>query len=240
MLRVLITAGGSGIGRTIAKTFLEAGSRVHVGDISAEAISAMNRQHRNVRSVGADLCTTTVCDCSEAADVERLFADAEENMGGVDVLVNCAGISGPVGEIEGVSLADWQRTLDVNMTANFLCTQRAVPYLKRQKRGAIISLSSTAGLMGCPRRVPYAAAKWALIGMTKSLAMELGPHNIRVNAVCPTSTDGPRIDRVIDEAALRLGTTPDQVRDAWTSQVGGTPACGAAGIQENFSFFFSQ
>jgi NAD(P)-dependent dehydrogenase (short-subunit alcohol dehydrogenase family) len=207
---VLITAGAQGIGRATADAFLASGARVHIADCNEDAVAEYLAPGR---------ATGTVADCSDKAHVDAVFQDALHSLGGIDVLVNCVGIPGPVCPVEEVALEDWQRTLQVNLDSALLCSQRAVAHMKYQGRGAIISLSSTAGLMGCPRRVPYAAAKWALIGMTKSLAMELGPHGISVNAVCPTSTDGPRIDRVIAAASETLGTTPEAVRHAWKAQV---------------------
>jgi len=210
---VIITAGASGIGRATAEAFLAGGARVHVCDSNAIALAEMTSINTHER------LTATVADCSNQNDVDRLFADAQQALGRMDVLVNSVGISGPVADAENVSIEDWKRTIDVNLTSTFLCCKAVIPSMKRERSGAIINISSTAGLMGCPRRTPYASAKWALIGFTKSLAIELGPYNIRANAVCPTSVDGPRIERVINEAAEELGSSSEEVRASWESQV---------------------
>ena len=133
--------------------------------------------------------------------VDRLFDDVRSKLGGLDVLVNNAGIAGPTGKIEDLSLADWRRTLDVDLTGQFLCARRAVPMLKQAGGGAIINMSSAAGRFGYAFRTPYAAAKWGVIGLTQSLAKELGPSNIRVNAILPGVIKGPRMEKVIRDRA---------------------------------------
>ncbi|MDP4822729.1 MAG: SDR family oxidoreductase, partial [Aestuariivirgaceae bacterium] len=137
-------------------------------------------------------------------------------LGGVDILINNAGIAGPVGPVESLSLEGWQQTLAINLNAQFLTCKNVVPVMKTQKSGAIINMSSTSGLYGVGLRSPYVAAKWAVIGFTKSLAIELGPHNIRANAICPGSVEGERIDRVVKAEAAQRGITPQAVRDEYT------------------------
>jgi NAD(P)-dependent dehydrogenase (short-subunit alcohol dehydrogenase family) len=188
-LRVLVTAGGSGIGRAIAGAFAECGARVHICDVSEEALTHCAKELPTVSS--------TVADVSAEADVERLFQDVRRSLGGLDVLVNNAGIAGPTGGIEQISPNDWRRTIDVNLNGQYYCTRLAVPMLRESKDGAIINLSSLAGRLGFPNRTPYAASKWAVIGLTKSLAIELGPAGIRVNAILPGIVEGPRQEGVI-------------------------------------------
>ena len=208
--RVLITAGASGLGRAMSEGFLAAGARVHVCDIDPEALS---------------LCQTDLpdlsCSLADVAlpdEVERLFADADSALGGLDVLVNNAGIAGPTALAEDCRPKDWTRTLAVNLDGAFLCIRQAIPRLKQAGGGVILNMSSTAGLHGCPQRAPYVASKWALIGLTKTLAMELGPHGIRVNALCPGSVEGPRIDRVIAADAASRGVAPEEVRRQYQRQ----------------------
>jgi NAD(P)-dependent dehydrogenase (short-subunit alcohol dehydrogenase family) len=160
----------------------------------------------------------TRADVSDPAQVERLFQEVEAQMGGLDILVNNVGVSGPTAAVDEVSIADWQSTLAVNLNSHFYCMRKAVPLLKAAGGGSIVSISSTAGLMGYPMRAPYAASKWALIGLTKTLAMELGEFNIRVNAVCPGSVEGPRMDRVIAAEAKARNITEDTVRDGYQRQ----------------------
>jgi NAD(P)-dependent dehydrogenase (short-subunit alcohol dehydrogenase family) len=153
-----------------------------------------------------------VADVSDEAQVQSLFKAATEKLGGLDVLVNMAGVAGPTANLEDISLADWRRCLAINLDGAFLCAKAAIPHLKRNQSGCIINMSSNAGLFGFPRRSPYASAKWALRGLTKTLAQELGPSGIRVNCICPGAVEGDRIDRVIAAEALKTNRSADDVR----------------------------
>jgi NAD(P)-dependent dehydrogenase (short-subunit alcohol dehydrogenase family) len=194
--RVLITAGAGGIGRVMAQTFADAGAKVHICDVVQTAIE---------ETVNALRVTATVCDVSDRRQVERLFADARKHLGGLDVLVNNAGIAGPTGKVEEIAVEDWERCIAVDLNGMFYCTRLAVPMLKAAGGGSIVNLSSAAGRLGFPFRTPYAAAKWGVVGFTKSLSMELGTDNIRVNAIQPGVVEGERIDRVIAAKAKALG-----------------------------------
>ncbi len=209
--RVLITAAAAGIGRVVAERFHAAGARVHICDNDevalAEAIVALP-------GLGA-----TLADVSDATQVEQLFGQAAASLGGLDVLVNNAGISGPVAPVEEISIDDWRATLAVNLDGAFHCARHAVPLLKATAGGSIVNMSSTAGLFGYALRSPYVASKWALIGFTKSLATELGPYGIRVNAICPGSVEGDRIERVMAAEAAARGVTTEAVREEWHSSM---------------------
>ena len=209
--RVVVTAAAQGIGRAIAEAFLAAGARVHVCDLEAARLNAF----RDAESAFG----TTVADVAAPSEVARLFAEAEDRLGGLDVMINNAGIAGPVGPVEDCAIEDWRRTIAVGLDGAFHCLRHAVPLLKATGAGSIINISSTAGLMGYPLRAPYTAAKWALVGLTKSLAVELGPFGIRVNAICPGSVDGPRMGRVIAAEAEVRGHTPEQVRESYLRNV---------------------
>ena len=211
--KVLVTAGASGIGESIAKGFFQRGASVHVVDVDPEAIKQFqtNFPKDSVR------CTTA--DVSNEQLVKDVFASQVENLGGIDVLINCAGIKGPTGAVEDILLRDWQRCIEVNLQGTFLCSKYAVPHMKEQKSGSIINLSSTAGWHGYPLRSPYASAKWAVIGFTKSLAMELGPFGVRANAICPGTVDGARMDQVISDEASAKGLSEAQVREGYTKGV---------------------
>ena len=200
--RVLVTAGATGIGLATAEAFLREGARVHVCDVDEAGLARLR-----------DRMTTTVCDVSDAAAVARLYDDVAASLGGLDALVNNAGIAGPTAPCEDVALADWERTIAVNLTGQFLCAQRAIPLLKASANGSIANLSSAAGRFGFPNRTPYSASKWAVIGFTKSLSMELGPFGIRVNAICPGAVAGERIERVFASKAQLRGVPVDHVRD---------------------------
>ncbi len=187
-LRVLVTAGASGIGLATARAFAREGARVYLCDVDATALGAI--------ALSDPALQQTQCDVADPIAVAKLFETATAALGGLDVLVNNAGIAGPTAACEDVDLAEWQRTLAVNLTGQFLCAQRAIPWLKASHNASIANLSSAAGRFGFPLRTPYAASKWGVIGLTKSLSIELGPYGVRVNAICPGSVAGPRIDAV--------------------------------------------
>jgi len=203
-LRVLITAAATGIGRVMAETFLANGARVHICDVNSEALAA-------TQAALPDL-STSLADVSNPTQVDRLFYEAAAFLGGLDVLINNAGIAGPTAPVEEITPEQWNQTMAIDINGHFYCTRRAVPLLKAAGGGLIVNMSSAAGLFGFPNRTPYAAAKWAVIGFTKSLAMELGSHNIRVNAICPGIVEGERQDRVIAAKAKAEGKTTDEVR----------------------------
>jgi NAD(P)-dependent dehydrogenase (short-subunit alcohol dehydrogenase family) len=208
--RAVVTAAATGIGRVIAETLVANGARVHICDLNETALAACRDA---LPTIGA-----TRADVANEAEVDRLFDEALAHLGGIDLLVNNAGIAGPTAAVETISLAQWEETLAVNITGQFLCTRRATPHIKAAGGGLIVNLSSAAGLFGFPNRTPYAAAKWAVIGFTKSLAMELGGFNIRVNAICPGIVEGERQDRVIAAKAQAEGRTVEEVRTQITRQ----------------------
>lgn len=191
-LRVVITAGAGGIGQVIARGFLEAGARVHVSDIDPEAVAAVK---------GA---TASLCDAADPEQARRLFDTAREAMGGLDVVIANAGIAGPTTGIADVDEAAWDRTLEVNLRGAYLAARFGSPDLIAS-RGSFIAISSVAGRLGFALRTPYAASKWGVIGLTKSLAVELGPQGVRANAILPGIVKGPRIERVIAARAQQLG-----------------------------------
>ncbi|HTS24074.1 MAG TPA: SDR family oxidoreductase [Casimicrobiaceae bacterium] len=210
-LRVLLTAGAAGIGEAFAKAFADAGARIFICDVDAAALEAFRARRP---AIGA-----TVTDVSDPRQVDRLFAEAEAFLGGLDVLINNAGIAGPTAPVEDIAIADWDRTIAVDLNGMFYCTRRAVPLLKAAGGGSIINLSSVAGRLGFPLRTPYSAAKWAVVGFTKSLAIELGPSNIRVNAIQPGVVEGERIERVIAAKAKALGLGHEEYRRQILSKV---------------------
>jgi NAD(P)-dependent dehydrogenase (short-subunit alcohol dehydrogenase family) len=216
-LRVLVTGGASGIGLVIARAFVDAGSRVHVCDASEEALGALAEAQ-----AGAEInaITATLADVSDRAAVDRVFADVDAQLGGLDVLVNNAGIAGPTGGIDEIDTGEWEQAVDVNLNAQFYFARRAVPLLREARDGgAIIALSSVAGRLGYAYRTPYSATKWAVVGLIKSLAIELGPDNIRVNAIQPGIVKGPRIERVIAARAEQLGLSYEQMEQDYLAKI---------------------
>ncbi len=207
----VVTGGGSGIGLAIAEAFSMAGARVWVCDINQDLIHALNESDLSIKGIIADAGLET--------DVDRLFDTVfEETKGTIDILVNNAGIAGPNGPLEELKLADWEETLRVNLISTFLCTQRVLPLMKQQREGSIVNLSSSAGVFGYPLRTPYASAKWGIVGLTKSLAMEVGDYGIRVNAICPGAVSGPRMDRVIAAEAQTRNLDAETIREQFVSQ----------------------
>ena len=203
-LRVLVTAGGAGIGRAIAKTFLEHGARVHICDVDEAALAEAKRE--------IPQATQSEADVARLDDVERLFADVKRELGGLDVLVNNAGIAGPTAKVEDIRPEDWDRCIAVDLSGMFYCTRKAMPMIKAAGGGSIVNLSSAAGRLGFAMRTPYSAAKWGVVGFTQSLALEAGPDRVRVNCIQPGIVEGDRIERVIEAKAKGLGITNEAMR----------------------------
>ena len=204
--RVLITAGASGIGRAMAAAFAEAGAEVWVADADAMALAECPLSWQRDDA-----------DVSDEAAVAGLFDKVAGAWGGLDVLCVNAGIAGPTALVEDVALADWRRCLAVNLEGAFLTVKHAVPLMKPARSGAILLTSSTAGLYGFPNRSPYCASKWAINGLMKTLAMELGPFGIRANSICPGSVEGPRMERVLAREAALKGTTRDALYEGYAA-----------------------
>ena len=198
-LRVLVTAGAAGIGLEIARAFVREGARVHICDVDEKALTAVKTSDPAL--------TQSTCDVSDRAQVAKLFADALKSLGGLDCLVNNAGIAGPTGKVEEINPEDWDRCLAIDITGQFNCVRLAVEHLKKSNNPSIMNLSSQAGKHGFPLRSAYAAAKWGVVGFTKSIAIELGTFGIRVNALLPGLVAGDRIRRVIEAKAQQGGVS---------------------------------
>ena len=205
MKRVLITAGASGIGRAMGERFAEAGFEVWVTDVDAGALENLPGEWRGF-----------AVNVTDEAAMKAVFAEIEA-AGGLDVLCANAGIAGPTALVEDVQLEDWRSCVSVNLEGAFLAAKYAAPIMKAAGAGSIVVTSSTAGQFGYPNRAPYAAAKWAMIGLTKTLAMELGPFGVRANAICPGAVEGPRMEGVLEREAAAKGMTRDQVYEGYAS-----------------------
>jgi NAD(P)-dependent dehydrogenase (short-subunit alcohol dehydrogenase family) len=208
--RVLVTAGGDGIGLEIARAFASAGAKVLVCDVQEAALARVATEIPAIHGCRADVSSET--------DVAAMFDVLDQKLGGLDILVNNAGIAGPTGGVETLSLADWERTLAVNLTGQFLCVRAAVPRLRKSSAASIVNLASAAGHLGMPGRSPYSASKWGVVGFTKTLAIELGNEGIRVNAVLPGAVDGPRIRAVIAAKAKAAGRSVEEVTRSYAAQ----------------------
>lgn len=206
MSRVLITAGASGIGLAMGNAFDAAGHQVWVTDVDNAALADVPASW-----------TATEVDASDESGVAALFAQVEQKWGGLDVLCANAGIAGPTALVEDIALEDWRRCVSVNLEGAFLAAKYAAPMMKSAKSGVITITSSTAGQHGFPNRAPYASAKWGVIGLMKTLAMELGPFGIRANAICPGAVEGPRMQGVMEREAAAKGMTYQHIYDGYAS-----------------------
>src|SRR3954463_1056979 len=196
-LRVLVTAGAGGIGLEIVRAFRREGAKVHVCDVDEAALNALAKNHPEV--------TRSTTDVSDRPQVARLFDDALAALGGLDCLVNNAGIAGPTGRVEEIDPAEWDRCIAIDLTGQFNCVRLAVPHLRKSSNASVLNVSSLAGRLGFALRTPYASAKWGVIGLTKSLSIELGDAGIRVNALLPGVVSGDRQKRVLTAKAQAKG-----------------------------------
>ena len=208
---MLVTAGGGGIGLAIAERLERHGARIYVCDVVDDALASFAKAHPKAGWFKADV--------SSEGDVDRMFDDISRTLGGLDALINNAGISGQTGGVEEIAPDDWRRCIDVCLTGQYLCARRAVPMLKAAGGGSVVSISSAAGRFGYAFRTPYSAAKFGIIGFAASLAKELGPHNIRVNAILPGIVEGPRMDSVIRSRAQQLNLSYDEMEKQYLARV---------------------
>jgi len=195
--RVIVTAGGSGIGRAIAERFLSSGARVHICDIAPGTLDEALAAHDGLRG--------SVADVGVPADVEKLVAEAAGWMGGVDVLVNNAGIGGPRAALEDVSYEDWDRTIAVNLNGMFYCIKNVAPLMKAQNSGCIVNISTASAKVALPMRAPYVASKVGVLGLTHTVAREYGPFGIRCNAILPGLIDNERGRNILADHAREKG-----------------------------------
>ena len=207
MSRVLITAGGNGIGRAMGQAFEAAGFEIWVTDIQADCLATCPVHWRKSQ-----------VDASNETQVVALFSEITDQWGGLDALCANAGIAGPTAAVENIKIEDWQRCVSVNLEGAFLAAKYGGPMLKAT-RGSIVLTSSTAGIYGFPNRAPYAAAKWGIIGLMKTLAMEWGPAGVRANAICPGAVEGPRMQGVMEREAQAKDTSYQNIYDGYA---GGT------------------
>lgn len=211
-LKVVITGGAAGIGAVIAKAFYEVKAQVYICDINASAVDGMKLEYPGM--YGGEV------DVGIRHHVDHIMDEAISMLGGVDVLVNNAGIAGPTGNIEELDANAWEQTVSTNLNSQYYFLSKAIPFLKQSNQNPhIIAMSSVAGRLGYPFRTPYASTKWAIVGLMKSLANELGPHNIRVNAILPGIVAGERMDRVIEARAKALDISFESMREQYLEKI---------------------
>jgi len=210
--KIIISAGASGIGWATAKIFLSRGATVYLCDINNRSLRKIKKHPLNNKKL-----FSYECDASDEYEVANFFNQIKKKTKKIDALINNVGIAGPTETIEKLNSDDWEKTLKVNVISHFYFTKLAIPMLKKNKGGSIINISSGAGIMGFPLRSPYSASKWAVIGVTKTLAMELGKFKIRVNAICPGTIKGDRMIRVIRDKAKFLKVSKKKVEKEFVS-----------------------
>jgi NAD(P)-dependent dehydrogenase (short-subunit alcohol dehydrogenase family) len=211
-LRVLISGAAAGIGAAIAQAFLDVDADVYICDVDPVAIGRAKADKPRLHM--------GVADVADREQVDRVIDDARAKLGGLDILVNNAGIAGPTGAVEDIDPDQWERTVSTNLNSQFYFLRKAVPVMKETSLNpCIIAMASVAGRLGYPYRTPYAATKWAIVGLVKSLAVELGPSNVRVNAILPGVVEGERMDRVISARADALGVSFDQMKSEYLEKI---------------------
>ena len=211
--KFIISAAASGIGYVIANEIVQNGGKVFLTDIDQRKINLIKSKKNLVNKI-----FPTKIDCNNPEEVKNYF-NSLKSLKQIDGLINNIGIAGPTQYLNNISINDWKKTIDTNLNTHFYFTKYAIPLLKKNKSASIINLSSTAGLYGFPQRSPYAASKWAILGLTKTLAMELGKFNIRVNALCPGSVEGDRMNRVVRDKASLIKSSQKSVKKDFESMV---------------------
>jgi len=212
--KIIISAAANGIGWSIAQECMLNGAIVYITDKNNESLEKISKHKLNEKQLFLDKVNS-----ENFKEVENYFYKIKHRVDNIDALINNVGIAGPTGKLEELNINDWKETLDININSHFYYTKFSIPLLKNNNGGSIINLSSTAGLFGFPLRSPYATSKWAIIGMTKTLAIELGENNIRVNAICPGAVAGDRMKRVIKAKANSLGVKVESLQKDYESMV---------------------
>ena len=230
--RALITGAGSGIGKVMAQHFEKAGARIWICDADTNNLEQSLKENPDWNG--------TPCDVSDENQVDQLFKEMSDSFGGLEILVNNAGIAGPTAPVEKIDPDEWRRSVGVNLNGAFYCTRLATPLLKNAPKASIINISSVAGRLGFARRLPYASTKWAMIGFTESLAKELGPSGIRVNALLPGIVEGPRIEGVFQARAKSEGVPYEEVRDRVLNNVSMKRMVSAGDVAEMAVFLCSE
>jgi len=211
---IIISAAASGIGWSIAQSCMKHGATVYITDKNKKELDKISKNKLYKKQFFLEKV-----DSSNYKEVQNYFKKLKTKINKIDGLINNIGVAGPTGRLENLTVKDWKKTIDININSHFYYTKNSIPFLKKNKKGSIINLSSTAGLFGFPLRSSYASSKWAVIGMTKTLAMELGEYKIRVNAICPGAVEGDRMKKVIKAKAKTLGLKEEYLKKDYESMV---------------------
>jgi NAD(P)-dependent dehydrogenase (short-subunit alcohol dehydrogenase family) len=203
----LITGGGKGIGRATALLFAREGAKVVVNGTDKEAIDDVSKE---INESGGQALSYQA-DIANEALVRGMIETTLKAFGKIDILINNSGIAGPTAPVVKMNCEDWDRTLAVNLTGAMLCAKYALPNMIERQSGTIINITSVAGLGGYALRSPYCASKWAMIGLSKTIALEVGQFGITSNAIAPGPVRGPRIEGVIRNRAQEMGRTFEEV-----------------------------
>ncbi len=213
----VVTGAAKGLGGAITDVLACDGAQIVLAGRDLEALEAHAAQLHAEHPERENL--VAICDVTSEADVQALIGAAVERFGGLDILVNTAGVIGPIETpAQDVSVDDFRAVLDVNVLGTFLPCKFAIPHLIERGGGRIVNIAGTSGLRGYRNRVSYSSSKWAVRGLTRTLALELGPHDITVNTICPNVTHGERMTKIVNEKARRLGRTPEDVYAEFTAQ----------------------
>lgn len=207
----LVTGGGTGIGREIALTLARNGADIAVCGPETEPLEQVCRE---VRAIGRRALALQL-DVSREQDVGRAMEYLVQQLGGLDILVNNASVVGQVAAVEDLDLSAWMHVLSVNLTGAMLCSREAVRYMRSRGGGSIVNVSSNVARRGVANRAPYVCSKWALNGLTQTLAVEVAKDNIRVNAICPGPVMTERLRGAMDEMASKRGMTFEDLLEEW-------------------------
>ncbi len=210
----LVTGGGRAIGKCISLRLARDGADVC---ITSPDCDELEETAAEIRALGRR-AEPLVADVTREDQMQTAVARASESLGPIDILINNSGIAGPTAAVGDVELDDWNEVLAVNLTGAFLTSKAVAPRMIERRRGRIVNISSIAGKIGYPLRSPYAASKWGMIGLTLTLAKELGPHGISVNAICPGPVEGERMQRVIEGRAAEIGKSVEEVHREYLQQ----------------------
>jgi len=209
--KVVVTAGASGIGLAIAQKFLSLGAKVFICDVMQETLDKALSENPGIQG--------SLADVGNPQQVEAFFANAITTMGGIDVLINNAGIGGPRSAVEDIEYADWDDCIRINLSGMFYCAKQVIPIMKAQSAGCIINISTGSAKTGLPYRLPYVASKVGVLGLSHNLARELGKYNIRCNTILPGLMDNQRGRGLVEKAATEKQVSVEEAEQEYLKYI---------------------